>query len=223
MERVPKKFVGGLLNKASRWLFGDMPKSVVNFLKEHGEEYIKNIFVYRAPLDNVSNTFLNVLTLGRWPDIKKKANVDDLFHTYAIINGKYTYEKTENPRIALVKPKELSNPDSESEQVLFNKKITIEKFIENAAKYMGDDYYSYDGFKNNCQDFLVGSLKGNGIGDERVFSFLKQDLKSLIEETPAFSQYLGKDIVDLAGAGSRAIDYIFSKRGGHVKKKKMFL
>ena len=154
MERVPKKFIGGLLNKASRWLFGDMPKSVVSFLKKYGEEYIKNIFVYRAPLDNVSNTFLNVLTLGSWPDIKKKANVDDLFHTYAIINGKYTYEKTENPRIALVKPKELSNPDSESEQVLFNKKITIEKFVENAAKYMGDDYYSYDGFKNNCQDFL---------------------------------------------------------------------
>jgi hypothetical protein len=61
-----------------------LPKSVQNYLNEHGDERVNYIMLYRAPLDNVSKTFLNAITLGNWDEIKRKGGVDKLFHTYML-------------------------------------------------------------------------------------------------------------------------------------------
>ena len=218
LEVVPSRFIGGLLKKAVDYFFPKLQKSVRKFIEAHKDEKLESFVVYRAPLDKISNNFLNVLTLGDWDEIKKRGGVDKVFHTYAIINGKYIYEKLANPSFRMASQADLNRDGAESVSVQ-PRNITIGSFIANAIKVMGDKFYSYDAFTNNCQDFPLASLRGSMMSTPQAVSFLKQDVKKLIEETPSLSKYLGREATDLAGAGERIYSEIVDKKGGMRKKK----
>lgn len=210
MPYVPNKFIGGLINK----FLPKLPKAFRKFLEAHKDEPLESIVIYRSPLDKVSTTFLQFLTAGNWDEIKRRGGVDKLFHTYAIINDKYLYEKTAVPQFKMATSADKNRAGAEEMSVAV-KKITIGQFIENAIKKLGNNYHTYDGFSNNCQDFLVGSLKGSGMTDG---GFLKQDIARLVEETPSFSKWLGKEITDLAGAGEKVYSEVADKRGGRRRR-----
>lgn len=207
---VPNKFIGGLINK----FLPKLPKAFRKFLEAHKDEPLESIVIYRSPLDKVSTTFLQFLTAGNWEEIKRRGGVDKLFHVYAIINDKYIYEKTAVPQFKMASSADKNREGAEEKNVAV-KNITIGQFMENAMKKMGDKYYNYDGFSNNCQDFLTGSLKASGMTDG---GFLKQNIERLVEETPSFSKWLGKEITDLAGAGEKAYSEVADKRGGRRRR-----
>ena len=208
---IEARFIGGLLNK----FLPALPKKFRKFLETHKDEPLQTITVYRSPLDKISNTFLQTLTLGDWDNIKERGGVDKLFHVYAIINKQYIYEKLALPTFAMASSADKNRAGAEYVNVPITKKITIGDFIQQAIKHMGEDKYTtYDGFENNCQDFLMGSLRGSGLANASITSFLKQDIKKLVEETPSLSKYLGKETTDLAGAGEKLYSELVDKRGG---------
>ena len=217
--KVPTRFLGGLLKKAVDYFFPKLPKAFRKFLEAHKDEEITSIDIYRSPLDKISNTFLQAITAGQWDKIKEKSSFDKLYHVYAIINKKYMYEKQAVPVFKNATSEELSRSTAETLSVPLKGKLTIEEFIAKAIKERGEDYYGYDGFKNNCQGFLIGSLQGSGLASSAARDFLYQDTEKLVENTPEFSKYLGKDITDLAGAGQRIYSEIVDKQGGIRKKK----
>jgi hypothetical protein len=217
--KVPARFLGGLLKKAVDYFFPKLPKAFRKFVEKHKDEEITSIEIYRSPLDKVSNTFLQAITAGQWDKIKEKSAFDKLYHVYAIINKKYIYEKQAVPVFKNATAEELNRPTAESLSVSLKGKLTIEEFVAKAIKERGEDYFGYDGFKNNCQGFLIGSLQGSGLASASARDFLYQDTEKLVENTPAFSKYLGKDITDLAGAGQRIYSEIVDKQGGIRKKK----
>lgn len=198
-----------------RYLLGreQLPKSFRQFLKAHGAEVITKLEITRTPIDNVAKGLLNVLTLGKWDEIKKKAEVDKLFHTALRINDKYYLEKTAIPNLKVGSP--VITDETESLVIPVGRKAyTIAGLVEAGMKELGEDYYTYDGFKNNCQNFIAGHLRGVGLLSEGIQSFLKQDIKRLIEETPSFSQWLGRKITDIAGYGEGASEELRYRRGG---------
>jgi hypothetical protein len=217
-----KKIIGGIIKGITDFFLPSMPKAIRTFLKAHGDEPLTSLNVYRAPLDSTSNTFLDILTLGDWDAIKSTASIDNLFHTYAIINDKYIYEKEAIPRLHMASNSDLNRPKAESMSVPIHHGITLSEFVDRAAKHMGDNYFSYDGFKNNCQDFLIGSLRGNHLQNNDIIAFLKQDIQKLIEHTPSLSKYVGKEITDLAGSGERLWSELADKRGGTIRRKRTF-
>ena len=199
----------------------ELPKSVRNFLEQHGEERVNLIMIYRSPLDNVSKTFLNAITLGKWDEIKRKGGVDQLFHTYMMINGTIRLEKNET--ISIKRETPMPGPGTEFALVpgAYQKNITLNELIANTEKYMGKDrFLSYDGFSNNCQDFLLGVLKGNGLDTPENTKFLKQDVKKLVENTPSFSKFIGGLATDIAGKASETFQEIAYRMGGTVRAKK---
>jgi urease gamma subunit len=219
--KIKRYFVGGLIEKGKELLFGkNLPKKVRKYLEKYGDEYITDIVLYRTPIDQVSNMFLNFLTLGSWDDIKRKGGVDKLFHTYMVINGKHLLEKNQTINMSSSIPAKTGETET---FVIQNPKaggLTINDLMSDGEKYMGrDKFLSYDGFKNNCQDFLLGLLKGSGIA-EGATQFLKQDIKKLVENTPSLSQYIGKTITDVAGKVDEIAQEIIFKRGGCVRPKK---
>ena len=202
-----------------RFLLGreTLPKSFRQFLKAHGSEPITKLEITRTPIDNVAKGLLNVLTLGKWDDIKKKAEVDKLFHVALRINDKYYMEKTAQPNLKAGDP--IMNDETESlvipvRPMVGKSEVTIAEFIERGMKQMGDKYTSYDGFTNNCQDFIRAHLRASALLTESIDKFLKQDIKRLIEETPSLSQYLGQKITDLARTGEGALEELRYRRGG---------
>ena len=212
----------GILDKVSSAIdrlrgIKELPKSVRNMLDQHGNDRINFIMLYRAPLDNVSKGFLNAITLGKWDEIRQKGGVDKLFHTYMYINGTHRIEKNETISYKRETPMPSEGVDFMYLSGVYHKNITIAELFSNGEKYMGKDkFLSYDGFNNNCQDFLMGLLKGSNLDTPEATKFLKQDVKKLVENTPAYSKLLGGVATDIAGKASEAFQEIRYKKGGRI-------
>lgn len=203
-----KKAEGGIVAPFQR-----LPKSFRKFLDAHGDEYIDTFELYRAPLDKLTNTVLQLLTAGDWENIKKRAGADALFHTYAIINGKYLYEKTAVPSLKEGSTSAVSKEGAEKTRAPI-RRTTIHDFVGRAINKMGDAYFTYNAFSNNCQDFLMASLEANGMSTMLTKNFLKQDTKKLVEETPSLSRYLAEGITNLANKATNLYEEITQKKGG---------
>jgi len=192
-----------------------LPKSFRKFLDRHGDELLDSFEIYRVPIDHLTTGILNLLTAGDWENIKKRAGQDQLFHTYAIINGKYLYEKTQVP---VLKETTISREGAESTRTPVTR-ISIRDFIGNAMNKMGDHYFSYNAFTNNCQDFLLMSLEASRMVGANTRMFLKQDTEKLIKETPSLSKYLAEKVVDIANIATNAYEEVAEKRGGRRNRR----
>lgn len=217
-----RAFLGKVIDRVSetaKSLVGirDLPKKVRNMLDAHGEEEIKSITVYRRPLDKTTNTFANVLSLGNWEAIKKRAGVDQLFHTWmeaTTDKGTYLFEK--NQVIEFVKTTRRGEAGAETVDVPVSKSLTINQLFVNGKKQMGDKFIPYDMFQNNCSNFILGMLRGSGLSTSTSTSFLSQDVEELVKQTPSLSKYLAKNIVDFAGNVDTAISALKDKRGNKI-------
>ena len=63
---------------------------------------------------------------------------------------------------------------------------------------MGPNFFPYHPSTNNCQDFIMGILKANGINDQNAFNFVKQDT-TMIFENKGWLSGMAKQVTDLGG------------------------
>ncbi len=194
--------------------FKKLPKSFRNTLEKYGDEIITSIDVCRTPINRVAKTFANLITLGQWDDIVKRAGHDEMFHLYAILtlsNGmQLVLEKNETPVLWTSIPQKTENTECREINGL---NIMLKDFIERTIERMGiSDYVSYDALSLNCQNFIINHLRANGI--DGLDNFILQDLEGLIRETPSFSKYLSKKATDIAGKLSELGQELVYKRGG---------
>jgi len=64
-------------------------------------------------------------------------------------------------------------------------------------------------------------LRGSSILTSEASTFLKQDLKKLVENTPSLSKIIAKGVVDFAGNIDNAVSAVMDKNGGIVQGLKM--
>jgi hypothetical protein len=217
------RFIGGFLTKLKDkaldtwdafWNKGHVPKRFRNFLKKHGNEKIHSIEMYRAPLDNVTNGLLNVVSLGQWGKIKEMGGHDTLFHVGIVLNGKYTMEKLEKLE-AREGTDVLKNPEVTVYPVAVHKDLTINDMVAACAKRMGDRFITYDALGgNNCQDFVKNLLESVGLLTQGAKAWVYQDIKKLIEHTPSYMKWVSKGITDAARNVGNVVEAVVHKRGG---------
>lgn len=171
-----------------------------NNLKKFGDEVITKLQVVRRPIDKLTNFLMNIISLGQFSKGMKESGFDSMFHLAVIINDKYNFEKISNLTLD-DKGKSIIKPNSEVMDVpLNNKNYTIQQALDNTLKVMGtNNFYSYDGFKNNCQDMIINFLKANGYGNQEVYNFVKQDMGNIIKETPELSKKIMDTITRIGG------------------------
>ena len=64
-----------------------------------------------------------------------------------------------------------------------NKTFTINEMLEKARNNVGDHlFFSYDAFKNNCQNFIKYCLEAEGLFTPQARDFLYQDIEELSKE-----------------------------------------
>ena len=105
-----------------------LPKSFRKFLVKHGDEMLDSFVVYRVPLDRLTTAMLHLITAGQWNKIKERGGQDKLYHVFAIINGKYTYEKTAVPVLKEGTAAAEGNEHSSAPV----KRMSIREFVVNA-------------------------------------------------------------------------------------------
>jgi hypothetical protein len=64
------------------------------------------------------------------------------------------------------------------------KTITFAELIHNTLENMGTNkFFSYDGRKNNCQDFMIALLQSNGLLTNQSAEFIKRDVDFIFKNS----------------------------------------
>lgn len=166
------------------------PPKVRDILNKYGNEIITSVVIKRNPLSNAIMNVLNTVSLGSFKNKLDRSEYDKLFHLQIVIttntNKIISIEKNEVINMSL---NPSSSPNMES-SIVHNlpQGLTLQNLMENTKNYMKNSMFSYSAKDNNCQDFVMGILNGNNIGDDENRSFTKQDTESLFGS----SDYLRK-------------------------------
>ena len=211
--------VTDVYNKAMNFIIsgsGQFTTKVRNILKKYGNEIIHSIVVCRSPVPSMIQKALQVASFN-------SLSYDVLFHLFIIINGNILLEKNSvinmsiNPRIP---------SDTEHMECPTPSNTTINEFLNKCLQSMGSSkFFSYSGYDNNCQNFILHLLNSNGILSNELNQFIKQNTESIFENNPTLRK-LTNNITDVDGRvhelmGGRLIPYTTYKL--YAKKYKIKL
>jgi len=177
---------------------------VRNFLKKVGDMPIVSAEVLRSPVQSIVQDALNAVSLGSFKKEMKEKPYDDIYHLFLIVtleNGKkVSIEKNAIITIMFAKDRK-----GERMPVSVPSGLTINKALEKTEQAMGDLFATYSAKNNNCQDFILAFLKSNGMGDEKVYAFVKQDVGSLFGKSD-FLRKFTNTVTDIGAKVSTLIE-----------------
>lgn len=198
-----------------------LPKKFRQFLKAHGREKIQSLSMMRAPVAKPGVMAMQLLTLGKWDEFKKRAGVDEVYHTSIIINGDVVLEKLEKLE-GRVDAGYAKMPGAEMFAIPIEaNKYSIAEFLEKGRRQMKEKFYTYDAFTSNCQSWVMAMVSANGLLTAEGRKFIKQDIDALIKELPALTKTAAVKITDVARDVGNVAEEILYKRGGHVMGQRM--
>ena len=124
---------------------------------------------------------------------------DKLFHLRLEIYTKSIRLTVEKNEVITITNSTRKDKNDESVDVTYSfKEQSINDFMANGHKYMGAKFFPYSASNNNCQDFIVGLLRGNGINDPQAYQFVKQDTQAIFKGHPILRK-IANTATDLAG------------------------
>ena len=202
---------------------GDYPPAVRDIINKYSNMTISDVMVGRAPVPTAITTALNVVSGGTFQEGMNTQPYDKLFHLFMYVTmsdgSKILFEKNAQINSAVNSP--LPDKTETLPIPIPNKTTTLNTFLENGKKQMGDKFFPYDPHYNNCQDFIIGLLTGNGWINQEQRNWIKQDTGQLF----ANNKYLGtvaRGVTNIGGIGERlingfGIDTKMNKKSGHIQ------
>jgi len=200
----PINYIGDRYNQAKDFLINgsrSFSTKMKNILIKVGNDRIYTITIFRYPINSMIKNILELTSLKSIP-------YDNLFHLGLILNNQVLLEKNSiinmeiNPRL----PK-----DTEFVNMSFNQSININQFINNGLQFTGQDkFFTYSAYDNNCQYFALNLLYANGINDDSLISFVKQNTEDIFRNNPYLRRF-SNNITDVQGR----LTYL---NGGKIKK-----
>ncbi len=199
---------GDILN----WLLGYESTRFKQFLKSKGEEEITQLDVGRCPIQSAVRLGFDLITGGAFEEAHKKLGVDNFFHSYLIINGKYIIEKNETVNY---KPYTAQKDEERYSIPLGDKKITIDDFIKNGARGNEKAFWiEYNALSANCQMWVSKILSKNGLSNAGASTFINQDMEKLLEALPGYTPDVTQHITDVASFANRIVQKLTGGRLG---------
>jgi hypothetical protein len=206
LKRAFKK-VGAIVSNATNRVKGfftgrdKLRPTARRVMEQHGNEEISSITVCREPIMKGVEKFMNVVSVGGINRAKQDLQYDDLFHLYMFIKTKNgTSIRNEKNEVINIEVKQMdSNPKRETREITVNKPLTLNEFIENTSKYMGDKFLSYSASSNNCQNYIDACLSGNQLNTPELKKFVMQDSDKIFKHLPSWLRPFSDKLTGLAG------------------------
>lgn len=186
-----------------------------NMLIQFGGKKITGLTLRRAPIYSAIDKVLNLVSLGQFEKGKKESQFDTMFHLGIVVHleggAKVLLEK--NERISLKTGFKWNDVDTEYLPIS-SKSITLMELLENTRKAMGDhNFFRYNAFENNCQDFVMGILRANGLVTSQATTFVKQDMSKILPRMTSVTKKIAQFTTDSA---ARVKDFFGM---GRIKRK----
>ena len=192
----------------------NIPPNVKKALEQIGDKQISTARCGRTPVQAIVQGTLRTI-----------ANVpyDNLFHLFLELNvegEKWIIEKIE--RINLVKEDRSQKQGAEfTASFPVNKTtpqgavpLTVNELFVNTQNYMGKRFLPYQSNSNNCQVFIMGILQSNGLANQELTNFVKQDTRSIFKNNPYLRKF-ANTLTDLGGYFNAMIQGGKLKIGGN--------
>ena len=190
----------------------DFPPSVRKVIEEYGNRPIVRMFVRRDPIQSALDKALNFISIGSWSTLKEKYGYDKFYHLQLEVVVRVSDSDDVNKRIVLqknevidVSPASPHTPQTEIVDVPISEGHTIDSLLNNAKQIMGESFYYYSAFHNNCQDFVGALLKGSGLMTPALEAFVKQPVEELVKGIP-ITDRISRGITDLGGVFNVALE-----------------
>jgi len=194
-----KEVVSAITSKPTR-----VSATVRKLLERIGDIPIVSAEVVRSPVQSIVQQAINAVSLGSFKKELKDKPYDDIFHLMLIVTledgKKVSIEKNAIITIRITKGR-----SGERLPVSVPSGLTINKALEKTEQAMGDLYATYSAKNNNCQDFILALLKSNGMGDEKVYAFVKQDVGSLFGKSD-FLRKFTNTVTDIGAKVSTVLE-----------------
>ena len=178
-----------------------MPPNVKDILNRRGDAIVNSIKIGRTPVQSAIQGILKTLST---------VNYDQLFHLFMVFKtskGEILFEKNARINASTTIPKSEDWYDLNDVP-----KMTLNDYIQNTKKFMKEKFFPYHPSTNNCQDWVSAVLQANGIRDQNVYAFVKQDTSEIFKNKGWLSS-TAKQISDLGGYA----DVIM--QGGSISKR----
>lgn len=194
--------------------------SMRQLLSQVGSETITSLKVVRTPIEKAIKTLLNVISLGAYEKAVKQSGYDQMFHLALLINDKYQLDKQAVVTMAIKNP---ITPKSEVKEVPnIPVNLNIQTLVDSTKAFMGDAKFSnYDAHTNNCQDFLLAVLQSNGLLNEDLRTFIKQDADVIFKNIPQVSEKIAKVFTDVGAVADKVVQGEGQKNKNNSPNNKM--
>jgi hypothetical protein len=174
--------------KAVKGIRTDFRPQDREFIKRYGYSLITSITIYRKPVQAFISPILNAVSLGKFGDLLNEKGIDTLFHLFMVISFKpvgeqqMNYKIEKNEVITITKVNGIE--EGESINVSLKRPIPINQLLYKTKEMMGDNFFSYNGLTNNCQNFVMSILQANDLLKPEYKEFIYQDVSDLERELP---------------------------------------
>ena len=172
--------------------------------QRYANNKIKSVTIVRTPISKKILSLLKTLGGQKFKDRLNEMPYDTLFHLRMIAeldNGKkISIEKLDTIEISTNAKIEM-NSDTLDINVP-SRDLTLQTLMENTKSKMGNKFYPYSGYNNNCQDFLINILSANDLNSPASTDFIKQDTKTLFRNN-AFLRKTVNTITDISSVATR--------------------
>jgi hypothetical protein len=187
--------------------------SIRKLLEQQGNKKIRDIKVFRQPIDSFISKVLNVITFGQFKRNLQNANYDDAMHLYMVITLEdgTMIRADKNHVIQMKIISSLPTGDKVESRNVGSKTIPLNEFFNNAiAKTDKTRYFVYDSKTSNCQIWIIDNLQANGLLTSDLKQWILQDMEKIFNNL-GLLQKINKGITDTAskfdvllnGAGKR--------------------
>jgi len=190
----------------------DFSPAVRRMIEEYGNRPIVRMFVRRDPIQSALDTALNFISMGSWSSLKDKFGYDKFYHLQLMVivrvsdsddvNKPITIQKNE---VIDISPTEPTTEKTEMVDIPISQGHTINSILGNAKQIMGENFYYYSAFHNNCQDFVSALLTGSGLMTPSLEAFVKQPVDELVKGIP-ITDRIARGITDLGGIVNVALE-----------------
>ena len=202
---------------------GNLTAKSAEIYKKKKDAKITSIQLFRRPVEDALTGVMDALTGGSFTKFFKNTPHDRLFHLGLIINGKFLLHKQENLTIEQMPSGFRKGKKIELKEVSGFGDLTFKDLYRRTRERVGEKkFYGYQALKNNCQDFIVDVL--DTIDAKYDKDWVKQDMKSIIKNSPSWFPSLANAVTDSAsvvgkvtGGGS---DGTVKRKRGRPKKEK---